>query len=111
VTGMFAMSGIVLFMVGCVCWSRRGWHRACGWFASSNFCYVVEDIMAHERGWAIWNTLWGAWYLYIWWNGGGGDKTKKRLKKLARKFTPVRRTAPSYGMEATHGDQDAALEA
>lgn len=33
-------------------------------------------------------------WAYQWWKGGGGNGTKRRLKKLARKFTPVRRTAP-----------------
>lgn len=35
-----------------------------------------------------------ACWAWAWWNGGGGDSTKRRLKKLGRKFTPVRRTAP-----------------
>jgi hypothetical protein len=36
----------------------------------------------------------GAGCLWLWWNDGGGDDTKRRLKRWARKFTPVRRTAP-----------------
>lgn len=32
--------------------------------------------------------------LAIWWHFGGGDKTKKRLKKLKEKFVGQRRTAP-----------------
>lgn len=32
--------------------------------------------------------------LWVWWNQGGGDDTKKRLRKLKKKFTPVRRMAP-----------------
>jgi hypothetical protein len=33
--------------------------------------------------------------LWQWWNSGGGDDTKRRLRKWARKFQGVRRTAPA----------------
>ncbi|MFE9559087.1 hypothetical protein ACFYMW_39100 [Streptomyces sp. NPDC006692] len=36
-----------------------------------------------------------AYYAWRWWKSGGGDDTKRRLRGLARRFTPVRRTAPS----------------
>lgn len=31
---------------------------------------------------------------WIWWNKGGGDDTKRRLRDALKKFSPVRRTAP-----------------
>ena len=31
---------------------------------------------------------------YLWWHRGGGGGTKRRLRSLRRRFTPVRRTAP-----------------
>lgn len=108
-----AMVGIAFMAGGWVRWVVSGmssWWRACGWWAVSAFFLLISDILDHDRAMSVWNTLWGAYYLYTWWNGGGGDKTKKRLKKWARKFSPVRRTAPSYVMEVTHGDQDAAAE-
>lgn len=37
----------------------------------------------------------GAVNAWIWWHGGGGDDTKRRLKSWARRFQGVRRTAPS----------------
>lgn len=33
--------------------------------------------------------------LYRWWNGGGGDGTRRRLRALAGRFQGVRRTAPT----------------
>jgi hypothetical protein len=36
-----------------------------------------------------------AYFAYRWWTGGGGDDTKRRLGKLRKKFTTVRRTAPA----------------
>lgn len=36
----------------------------------------------------------GSIYLIIWWHSGGGDNTKRRLKKFKEKFVGQRRTAP-----------------
>jgi len=36
----------------------------------------------------------GAVNAWIWWNGGGGDGTRRRLKSWAGRFQGVRRTAP-----------------
>lgn len=33
--------------------------------------------------------------LWLWWNRGGGDGTRRRLRTLRRQFTGVRRTAPA----------------
>ncbi|UPZ27705.1 hypothetical protein MUK60_07635 [Streptomyces sp. LRE541] len=33
--------------------------------------------------------------VWLWWHNGGGDDTKRRLSKAARRFQGVRRTAPS----------------
>ncbi|MFD8901275.1 hypothetical protein [Streptomyces ardesiacus] len=36
-----------------------------------------------------------ACFAWMWWNGGGGDGTKRRVRKWARRFRGVRRTAPA----------------
>jgi membrane protein implicated in regulation of membrane protease activity len=36
----------------------------------------------------------GAVNAWLWWNGGGGDGTRRRLRRWARRFQGVRRTAP-----------------
>ncbi|MDI9836230.1 hypothetical protein [Streptomyces sp. KAU_LT] len=33
--------------------------------------------------------------LWSWWNNGGGDGTRRRLRQWARRFQGVRRTAPA----------------
>lgn len=33
---------------------------------------------------------------WIWWNGGGGDGTRRRLKAWTSRFQGVRRTAPVH---------------
>lgn len=37
-----------------------------------------------------------ALHAWLWWNGGGGDGTRRRLKSWASRFQGVRRTAPSH---------------
>ncbi|MFJ8727702.1 hypothetical protein [Streptomyces sp. NPDC093269] len=37
-----------------------------------------------------------AFSAWMWWHDGGGDGTKRRLKKWASRFQGVRRTAPSH---------------
>ncbi|AYG77902.1 hypothetical protein DWB77_00009 [Streptomyces hundungensis] len=36
-----------------------------------------------------------AYYAWRWWKNGGGDDTKRRLRSVAKGFTPTRRTAPT----------------
>jgi hypothetical protein len=36
-----------------------------------------------------------ALHAWAWWHGGGGDGTRRRLKKWGRRFQGVRRTAPT----------------
>ncbi|MGV2914664.1 hypothetical protein [Streptomyces alfalfae] len=35
-----------------------------------------------------------AYHGWQWWNSGGGDDTKRRMKRWGRRFQGVRRTAP-----------------
>lgn len=56
----------------------------------------VADILGHAN--MIITSIDAAFWAYCawkWWNSGGGDDTKRRLRKLNEKFTPVRRTAPA----------------
>ncbi|MET8681982.1 hypothetical protein ABZW18_31500 [Streptomyces sp. NPDC004647] len=36
-----------------------------------------------------------AWCAYLWWHGGGGDGTRRRLRTWRSRFHAVRRTAPA----------------
>lgn len=40
------------------------------------------------------NAACAAFHAWCWWNGGGGDGTGRRLREVADRFRPVRRTAP-----------------
>ncbi|MGW2725645.1 hypothetical protein [Streptomyces sp. NPDC001492] len=51
---------------------------------------VLDDVLWLACGCAAVT----AWCAYDWWHKGGGDGTRRRLKRWARRFQGVRRTAP-----------------
>lgn len=57
--------------------------------------YTVVDVMTGQHIASYIDAVMCVGYLYQWWKHGGGDDTKRRLRRLKRAFTPVRRTAPS----------------
>ncbi|WP_329474176.1 hypothetical protein OIE75_41040 (plasmid) [Streptomyces sp. NBC_01723] len=58
-------------------------------YTVSNF--LLQDTVSAGMG-AGFTTVFG----WLWWKGGGGDNTKRRLKSWASRFQGVRRTAPSH---------------
>lgn len=57
---------------------------------------TVMDITGHESHfWTGVSAATTAAYAWLWWNGGGGDNTKRRFREFKRKFSGVRRTAPN----------------
>ncbi|MEW1565763.1 hypothetical protein AB0454_22590 [Streptomyces sp. NPDC093509] len=59
--------------------------------------YAVAAVGCAIAGWrtALYmNVAGGALFAWMWWNSGGGDDTKRRLKSWAGRFEGVRRTAP-----------------
>lgn len=66
-----------------------------GLIAVAEFLYALGGLAAGEFwGASVCGGI-GAWFAVRWWRGGGGDDTKRRLRKLRRAFQPVRRTAPA----------------
>lgn len=56
-------------------------------FAALGFAgQTVLAVVDHNSFGAVWNSAFLAWCLYGWWNGGGGDGLKRRLKKLSSYF-------------------------
>jgi CHASE2 domain-containing sensor protein len=68
-----------------------------GLMAIANAVNLIAAILTGRTGLASY--LAGAFALsvWMWWNSGGGDGTKRRLRSLDRKFQGVRRTAPAGG--------------
>lgn len=64
-------------------------------WAVANFLSGIAFVLESDPFWACWCAGISAWCAYSWWHGGGGDGTRRRLKKWARRFQGVRRTAPS----------------
>jgi hypothetical protein len=62
---------------------------AAGWLVA-----LVLDVIRHGTVLPMVDSALVAYHLYMWWKGGGGDDTKRRLRKLRKKFQPVRRMAP-----------------
>jgi hypothetical protein len=68
-----------------------------------NLCVIVLSAVAGMacavHGWTLLMYAHAAvavLHAWSWWNGGGGDGTRRRLKSWARRFHGVRRTAPSH---------------
>lgn len=57
-------------------WAMLGWA-----------CYLIGSILQHS-----WFSYISAFFLaisiYSWWNSGGGDGMKTKIKKLVQKITP-----------------------
>ncbi|MFF0597853.1 hypothetical protein [Streptomyces antibioticus] len=57
----------------------------CGWDAIRSGVWPVALVNGAVCAVCLWR----------WWSGGGGDGTRRRLRRLARRFQGVRRTAPA----------------
>jgi threonine/homoserine/homoserine lactone efflux protein len=87
--------GLVVSVAGCVYGFGTGRDQlrraACAFYG---LCAYIADTMEHNITGQFLGALYFAYFAYQWWKGGGGDGTKRRLRKL-RRFLPVRRTAPA----------------
>jgi hypothetical protein len=68
--------------------------RANLWNAVLNVICGILALATHTLPAAYLHGGLAALCLFIWWHGGGGKNTKRRLKKLKEKFVGNRRTAP-----------------
>jgi apolipoprotein N-acyltransferase len=96
---VFVLIGIswvlsLIGFLGCAT-GRLPYWRSSGLYALANALCLLADVLAHDRVIAPVNGAVCVWAAFAWWKGGGGDGTKRRLRSLARKFTPTRRTAPA----------------
>lgn len=65
--------------------------------AAGQAVLAILDFRIHQAIGAL-NAMACAYCLWRWWNGGGGNDTKRRLRKLRTRFAGVRRTAPAAAM-------------
>lgn len=88
--------GSALFLFSLLHAFRGRWVSFFGWSGLANGVDTLGLALIHDY-FAYFSAGTCAFALWMWWKGGGGDKTKRRLKSLASKFQPVRRTAPAVG--------------
>lgn len=55
---------------------------------------TLDAINTNAPVWAAADAALTAYWIHRWWNNGGGDGTRRRLRDLRRRFEGVRRTAP-----------------
>lgn len=93
----FLMAAVAIWLCGFAAYvtGRIKTYQLDGMLALGQAAVGIGSV--YEGSWvgAIANSAVTAWSAYRWWNGGGGDDTKRRLRKLGRAFTGVRRTAPT----------------
>jgi hypothetical protein len=83
-----------------VCWiassfvAPRQRRLSYGLGAAANAAFALAEFL-QPSAWGVINAVACGFYLWLWWKSGGGDDTKRRLRKLGRAFAGVRRTAPA----------------
>lgn len=68
-----------------------------GWCAIACGLFCVTSVVDGSPKAASMNAGAAAFFIWSWWNSGGGDGTRRRLRKSARTFRGIRRTAPVGG--------------
>ncbi len=86
----------LIFLVFVGRWTGRiSGHTFHGWCAIANGINLVACVVLDFPATALINAAAFALAAWMWWNGGGGDGTKRRLRRWAARFQGVRRTAPA----------------
>lgn len=92
-----SMAGMVTVIRG-IAAQQRGM-RTTPYYALATALYMAAGLIAIHAG----NTFYAAVCAgavavnsYMWWNGDGGNGTKRRLKSWASRFQGARRTTPSH---------------
>ncbi|MFK0172622.1 hypothetical protein ACIQU5_27880 [Streptomyces sp. NPDC090306] len=88
----FAVLGLAM---GGLATGRLSQRQYLAGMAAATAIGAVVCVITHDTTWASVNSGSFAVIIWLWWQSGGGDDTKRRLRPLARRFSPVRRTAPS----------------
>ncbi|MER0443080.1 hypothetical protein ABR738_00565 [Streptomyces sp. Edi4] len=74
---------------------RLAGYRASGLLAVSSILGAAHSVRSHHTVNACLFAVQAAVLAWAWWNGGGGDDSRRGLRRLRHLFTPVRRTAPA----------------
>lgn len=72
-------------------WRTR---RYAWWYMIGNGLAMVGETLNHDRWGLVISTVLFALWAWVWWNSGGGDGTRRRLRELRKRFEGTRRAAP-----------------
>lgn len=91
--------GLALFVCYCVVMFTAPQYRQAAYLigAASQAVLAVNDFLIRMPLGAL-NAVSCGWLLWLWWTHGGGDGTRRRLRRLRNRFSGVRRGAPVNAM-------------
>jgi hypothetical protein len=64
--------------------------------ALASLLMLAASVAERQHVSAGLNAATTALFVWLWWTRGGGDRTRRRLRDAARRFTPRRRTATAH---------------
>jgi hypothetical protein len=93
----FLIAGFAPMLIGALHSASRRYSAALAWNSAGTGLHLIGVVIRDELFYAVMDAGVFAWCLWHWWNNGGGDGTRRRLRHWARKFQGTRRTAPAGG--------------
>jgi hypothetical protein len=94
---VLVLGGVVWGLILCalICMATGRITTGYGVLASAYAFGAVAYALSGSPGRAIWDAVFAAFFGWVWWNRGGGNGPRRRLRRAARAFRGVRRTAPA----------------
>lgn len=93
----FEIAGAASMLIGALCSVSRRYRAGLAWSCVGMALHLVGVVLRGYLFYAVLDAGAFAWLLWNWWNNGGGDNTRRRLRRWARAFQGIRRTAPAGG--------------
>ncbi|MFE2640216.1 hypothetical protein ACFXKF_36630 [Streptomyces scopuliridis] len=88
-------TGIQIFTLAALFTRRIGRAAASGLMGASNVLFGIAQVVRGESLYAAIDAGLAAYFVHDWWHRGGGDGTRRRLRRLRNSFRAARRTAPT----------------
>lgn len=93
----FLITGLGPILIGTLHSAFRRHAMALAWTSVGTALHLVGVVIRDDLFHAVLDAGALAWCLWLWWNDGGGDGTRRRLRHWVRTFQGTRRTAPAGG--------------
>ncbi|MEW2568395.1 hypothetical protein [Streptomyces sp. NPDC047070] len=99
----FTALGLALVAKTAMCAINGDKRGVAGWTGAASAMCSLANIIVRNQGEAAFHAGVTAIVLWLWWNSGGGDGTRRRLRRWTRAFHGTRRTAPTAAMTTPTG--------